>query len=76
MSQVLGSDAMAKKPNIFIRFVHDSRSVGILLLACTAISIIVTNIPGIGLAYESFWGMNIPFLESINLPHSPLHRVC
>lgn len=75
MSQVLGSDATAKRPNLFIRFVHDSRSVGILLLACTAISILITNLPGIGSTYENFWGIHIPALEALNLPHSPLHII-
>lgn len=75
MSQVLGSDTTSKRPNLFMRFVNDSRSVGILLLACTAVSIIITNIPSIGMAYEGFWGINIPSLDKLNLPHSPLHII-
>ena len=75
MSQVLGSDTTSKRPNLFIRFANDSRSVGILLLACTAVSIIITNIPSIGMAYEGFWGINIPSLDKLNLPHSPLHII-
>lgn len=75
MSQVLGSDTTSKRPNLFMRFVNDSRSVGILLLACTAVSIIITNIPSIGMAYEGFWGTNIPSLDKLNLPHSPLHII-
>lgn len=38
-------------------------------------SIIITNIPSIGMAYEGFWGINIPSLDKLNLPHSPLHII-
>ncbi len=56
-------------------FINDSRSVGILLLLCTAISIIITNLPGIGVKYNAFWDAGIPFLSSFNFPHSTLHII-
>ena len=75
MSQTLDSGKNVKKKFTLANFVNDSRSVGILLLICTAASIIITNIPVIGIGYENFWGINIPSLDSINLPHSPLHII-
>ncbi len=75
MNQTLDSGETTKYRFTLANFINDSRSVGILLLVCTAISIIVTNIPVIGVAYEGFWETNIPFLDSINLPHSPLHII-
>ncbi len=56
-------------------FIQDSRSVGVLLLICTAASITITNIPAIGLVYEGFWETNIPLLNKLNLPHSPLEII-
>ena len=56
-------------------FIQDSRSVGVLLLICTAASITITNIPAIGLVYEGFWETNIPLLNKFNLPHSPLEII-
>lgn len=75
MNHTSDSGTTVNKRFTLANFVHDSRSVGILLLLCTAISLIVTNIPTIGSFYEGFWGINIPFLESKNLPHSPLHII-
>lgn len=56
-------------------FIHDSRSVGVLLLICTALSLIITNLPGIGAAYNSFWDTEISFFHTIHLPHSVLHVI-
>lgn len=56
-------------------FIQDSRSVGVLLLICTAASITITNLPAIGLVYEGFWETNIPLLNKLNLPHSPLEII-
>ncbi len=75
MSKEFGSGGNVKKKFTIHNFINDSRSVGVLLLLCTAISIIVTNLPVIGVIYEGFWVTNIPFLDSINLPHSPLHII-
>lgn len=56
-------------------FLHDSRSVGVLLLLCTTVSLILTNLPGIGENYNNFWETEIPFSHSIHLPHSILHLI-
>ena len=58
-----------------INFIHDSRSVGILLLFSTILSLIVTNIPTIGNIYHNFWEAEIPLLHSLNLPHTFLHII-
>lgn len=56
-------------------FIYDSRSVGIILLACTIFSLIVTNIPALGSFYHNFWKMDIPFFHHFHLPHSVLHFI-
>lgn len=61
-----------KKP--ILLFVQDSRSVGILLLVCTVISLVIANIPQ-GTGYVNFWKMEIDWLHAFHLPHSPLHLV-
>lgn len=63
---------LLKKPFLF--FIQDSRSVGILLLVCTAISLVIANIPQ-GTGYVNFWKMDISWLHAVHLPHSPLHLV-
>ena len=42
-------------------FLHDSRSVGVLLLLCTTASLVITNLPDIGENYNYFWETEIPF---------------
>ncbi len=56
-------------------FLHDSRSVGVLLLLCTTASLVITNLPNIGENYNYFWETEIPFLQSIHLPHNILHII-
>ena len=65
-------------------FIHDSRSVGILLLLCTAISLILCNWPGgsdLGTAYSGFWHQeitvlsNLGHLHGMHLPHSPIELI-
>lgn len=65
-----------KNPLFTLRgFFNDSRSVGILLILCTAISIIITNLPQIGDKYSAFWNIDIPFFHTVHLPHSLLHLI-
>ncbi len=75
MNQTVDSGRNVNKKFTIANFINDSRAVGILLLSCTVISIAITNLPVIGIGYEGFWEMNIPFLEKINLPHSPVHII-
>lgn len=55
-------------------FIHDSRSVGILLLCCTALSLIISNL-SFGKNYNHFWETEIPFFHALHLPHSILHFI-
>ncbi|ANI89547.1 Na+/H+ antiporter NhaA [Arachidicoccus ginsenosidimutans] len=55
-------------------FIHDSRSVGIVLLCCTALSLIISNL-SFGKGYHDFWEMEIPFFQAVHLPHSMLHFI-
>lgn len=60
-------------------FIHDSRSVGITLLVCTALSLIITNWGEIGAHYLALWNYSfsgtaehhIHFI-GLDLPNSPL----
>jgi Na+:H+ antiporter, NhaA family len=56
-------------------FIHDSRSVGITLLACTLVSLIVSNTSW-GNAFVGFWekDIHLPF-ENFHLPHSVAHWI-
>lgn len=49
--------------NIFSKIVHDSRSVGVILIVCTTISLLISN-GSFGDAYLSFWNTKN---EGINL---------
>jgi NhaA family Na+:H+ antiporter len=50
-------------------FIADSRSIGILLLLCTAFSLFMSNTASGGW-YRSIWNVDINSI--LNLPHSPL----
>jgi NhaA family Na+:H+ antiporter len=50
-------------------FITDSRSIGVLLLLCTAFSLLMSNTSGGGW-YRSIWNADVPSI--LNLPHSPL----
>ena len=60
--------------NFFPDFLKDSRSVGILLLACTGASLFITN-HALGQAWQRFWAREIPAFETLHLPHSYLHVI-
>lgn len=57
-------------------FLKDSRAVGIVLLACTAISLILSNTTFFQQAYTGFWLRHVasPW-QGVSLPHSWLHWV-
>lgn len=56
-------------------FIQDSRSVGITLIACTIISLILSNSIW-GDAYVHFWETKISVeVPRLNLPHSVLHII-
>lgn len=56
-------------------FIHDSRSVGIVLICCTVISLVLSNSEW-GESYLGFWekGLAMPVPE-LHLPHTILHVV-
>ena len=55
-------------------FIHDSRSVGLLLLACTVISLLLCNLSA-GSSYLAFWHQPIDSLEAFHLPHTPIEVI-
>lgn len=50
-----------------IQFTRSSKSTGILLIICTVISLVLTNLP-FGERYTSFWGYEFPFFSRLGLP--------
>lgn len=55
-------------------FIHDSRSVGMLLLGCTFISLLLCNMPATA-GYGHFWHLEIGGLRPLNVPHTPLELI-
>ena len=60
-------------------FLHDSRSIGITLLVCTAVSLIITNWGEIGAHYLAMWNYSFSGTDAhhfqvigLELPNSPL----
>jgi len=60
-------------------FIHDSRAIGITLLACTGFSLVLSNIGTIGELYRAFWSFSFDGTQNHNahvgilsLPNSPL----
>lgn len=46
---------------------EDSRTVGVLLILCTVLSILLAN-SNFGMAYRSFWHLDVHLLHSLSLP--------
>ncbi|RTL56565.1 MAG: Na+/H+ antiporter NhaA [Sphingobacteriales bacterium] len=62
-----------------LAFMHDSRSIGIILLACTALSLLLSNIPNLGVYFTHIWHIHFNGTEAhsfnifgIHLPNSPV----
>ena len=60
-------------------FVNDSRSIGIILLGCTFISLLIANIPALSKSYLHFWETSFDgtsnhhvHISFLNLPNSVL----
>lgn len=47
-----------------------TRTVGVLLILCTVVSIVLSN-SSLGLAYRGFWDVNFHALEALSLPGNP-----
>lgn len=56
------------------RFINDTRSVGVLLLISSALSIIIANGSG-GENYIRFWDKGVASPSGLHLPHSILHWI-
>lgn len=59
--------------NPFLEFLSDSRSIGVVLLCCTALSLLLSNT--ISEPYLAFWTHSAHFLQALHLPHSLLHWI-
>ncbi|RYE51125.1 MAG: hypothetical protein EOP48_18660, partial [Sphingobacteriales bacterium] len=57
---------MSKLLHPILSLMRDNRTVGVLLLLCTAISLTWANLPG-GAAYINFWKMEISWLHDLHL---------
>jgi NhaA family Na+:H+ antiporter len=62
-----------------LEFINDSRAIGITLLICTGLSLLISNIPGIGQAYHHLWNFHFNgmvedhfHLAGISLPNAPI----
>ncbi len=55
-------------------FLHDSRAIGVMLLSCTSISLLLSNIPFTA-GYVNLWLTEIPFMHAVHLPHSIVHFI-
>ena len=55
-------------------FINDSRSVGIVLLACTTASLLVSNL-WLGKRWLNFWETDVAFFHKLQIPHSYLHFI-
>ena len=60
---------------LFKRLIHDSRTLGVLLLFCTILSLILANISGTGIYYSSFWKAEIPGFQLLHLPDTVIHFI-
>lgn len=57
------------------KILNDSRSLGVLLILCTIVSLALSNIGGIAPLYTGMWNIEIPFFHHIHLPHSIIHFI-
>jgi len=56
-------------------FIRNSRATGIVLIACTVLSLVMSNVHSGG-AYAGFWETELPLsFGSVGLPHSLLHFI-
>ncbi len=60
--------------DFFKEFIHDSRAIGIVLLSCTVVSLLLSNV-FIGENYLHFWHIELPGFAQMHLPESLLHFI-
>lgn len=56
------------------KIISDSRSLGIILIICTAVSLLMAN-SSLSAWYLSIWNYELHFPESVHLPHTILHWI-
>ncbi len=61
--------------SVFNKIIHDNRSLGVLLILCTLISLLLTNMEATGTRYANFWETVIPGFHQLHLPHTFLHFI-
>lgn len=61
--------------SIFQRIIHDTRSLGVLLILCTVVSLLLTNMEVTGAHYANFWETVIPGFHQLHLPHTIVHFI-
>lgn len=59
----------------FRNLLNDSRTLGVLLIFCTLISLLLSNIKGMGAEYIALWDKEIPGFHRLHLPHTLLHFI-
>jgi len=82
-SKMKSKEGLARQLTYTLRaFIHDSRSVGLLLIVCTLISLMISNSgAAISQSYMDVWQRDIPFLTAVaskyglHLPESPIHLI-
>lgn len=60
------------RPILFL--LRDTRTIGILLLVCTAVSLALANSSS-GIAYVSFWKTDVSLAHALHLPHTIEHWI-
>lgn len=55
-------------------FLQDSKSIGIVLIICTVLSLVIANLP-YGVAYSRFFRYENLVLQGLHLPHNLLHWI-
>lgn len=61
--------------SVFHRIIHDTRSLGVLLILCTVASLLLTNIEATRVPYTNFWETVIPGFHQLHLPHTIVHFI-
>lgn len=56
------------------QFISDSRAVGITLMACTLVSLLISN-SALGASFLAFWEHEVHLPAFIHIPHSLLHFI-
>jgi len=59
----------------FNKIIHDTRSLGVLLILCTLVSLLLTNMEASGARYANFWETIIPGFHQLHLPDTIVHFI-